>query len=91
MNYTVISYDISDDDKRGKVANLLKNYGVRVQYSVFECRLDDDLLIKVVKRLKPFVETADSVRVYRLCDTCLKKVIILGRAGRAEEPEILVV
>jgi len=34
-----VAYDITDDKEREKIARLLKNYGFRVQKSVFECRL----------------------------------------------------
>ena len=32
-------YDIADDDRRSDVAQLLSEVGVRVQLSVFECRI----------------------------------------------------
>ena len=38
---TLVSYDISDDKRRRKVCKILEGYGYRVQYSVFECDLDD--------------------------------------------------
>lgn len=87
----VISYDISDDRKRSKVANILEDYGKRVQYSVFECRLDDKTLSKLLAKLKPFAKGNDSIRVYQICEACLKKVILLGRAELTEEPRFLVV
>ena len=39
-----VAYDIPDDTRRVKLANLLKSYGERVQLSVFECYLDERLL-----------------------------------------------
>ncbi len=91
MQYMVVSYDISDDRKRGKVANLLEDYGRRVQYSVFECRLKDKTLDEMVGKLKPFGEGGDSIRIYQICGSCLKKVILLGRAEAPEEPKFFVV
>lgn len=35
----VIAYDISDPKRLKKVAETCMNFGVRVQYSIFECRL----------------------------------------------------
>ena len=35
----MIAYDISEDRIRYRVAKILENYGTRVQYSVFECKL----------------------------------------------------
>jgi CRISPR-associated endonuclease Cas2 len=36
----VVSYDIADDARRVRVHATLRNYGTRVQYSVFECDLE---------------------------------------------------
>jgi CRISPR-associated protein Cas2 len=84
MKYVVISYDISDDRTRRKVANVLADYGKRVQYSVFECRVDAKTLDKIIALLKPFTEGNDSIRVYLLCDACVKKVVLLGRGELTE-------
>ena len=91
MGYVVISYDISDDRTRSKVANLLADHGKRVQYSVFECRLDAKRLEKLVEKLKPFAEGNDSIRIYQICEACLKKVVLLGRGELTKEPEFYVV
>jgi len=37
---TVIAYDISEPKRLVKVANICQDYGVRVQYSIFECYLE---------------------------------------------------
>ncbi len=49
----VVAYDITDDRKRAAVRRILSDHGKRVQYSVFECWLDD--------------EGEDHVRYYGLC------------------------
>jgi CRISPR-associated protein Cas2 len=38
---TLLAYDITDDKRLRQVAKTCEDYGVRVQYSVFECRLDE--------------------------------------------------
>ena len=40
----VVSYDVPDDRRRTRLAHILKDFGERVQYSVFECRLDERAL-----------------------------------------------
>jgi len=85
MKYVVISYDISDDKKRNKVANMLLDYGTRVQHSVFECLIDTKTLENLVERLKPLPEKNDSIRIYQICETCLKKVVLLGKAELTKE------
>ena len=37
----VVSYDIISDRTRRKLSKILEGYGVRIQYSVFECRLNE--------------------------------------------------
>ena len=39
---TLLAYDITDHKRLARVARVCEDYGVRVQYSVFECRLDED-------------------------------------------------
>jgi len=80
MTRAVISYDIVDDRKRDKVSRLLLDYGVRVQYSVFECNISDDLLEKVLSEIAAVIDIAvDSVRCYRLCAGCGERIVNLGR------------
>ena len=38
--FYVISYDIPDDRRRNQLAKVLKGFGTRVQYSVFEAHLN---------------------------------------------------
>lgn len=37
----LVSYDICDDKRLRRVAKICEAYGARLQYSVFECPLDD--------------------------------------------------
>ncbi len=36
----LVCYDISDDKRLRRVADVCEDFGVRLQYSVFECDLD---------------------------------------------------
>lgn len=78
-----IAYDIPDDNRRVKLANLLKSYGERVQFSVFECYLDERLLDDLRTRARRLLDLGqDSLRIYPVKD----EVLILG-VGRVEEVE----
>ncbi|MFX8926207.1 CRISPR-associated endonuclease Cas2, partial [Acinetobacter baumannii] len=37
--YAIVAYDTPSDSRRAKLARLLKGFGERRQFSVFECRL----------------------------------------------------
>ncbi|GAB4520274.1 MAG: hypothetical protein Kow0047_31510 [Anaerolineae bacterium] len=79
--WVVISYDIVDDRRRTRVMKTLEGYGQRVQYSVFECELRPSDLRKLKERLERLIEPdEDDIRFYTLCESCLDKVITLGRA-----------
>ncbi len=84
--FYVVSYDISDDSKRGRVAKVLLDFGTRVQYSVFECIMDDEALARLESRLKDLMADDDSMRVYGLCARCEKTVTILG-TGKVTKDE----
>ena len=51
MHYTV-AYDITDDKRRNRVAKILKDFGTRIQYSVFECNTDRRALLRLRNRLE---------------------------------------
>lgn len=76
----VVSYDIVDDRKRKKLANLLKDYGVRVQYSVFEIAITKKQFNSLHKQIKGLLdESKDSVKYYRLCAVCVKQIQADGK------------
>ena len=79
MLFYVVAYDIPDDKRRKKIADLLEGYGKRVQYSVFECLLTqakyDELRLKLKKRVKL---SEDSVRFYPLSRQNLNQVETWG-------------
>ena len=55
MKY-LITYDIEDDKKRKKISDELESFGYRVNYSVFECELNQTKLKKLTQRLEELVD-----------------------------------
>lgn len=88
----LITYDIVKDKNRVKVAKALLDYGVRVQYSVFESDMTENelkLLLRVIaSRIDP--ET-DSISVYSLCVGCEQKIISLGVEKSYTTPDVIAV
>lgn len=81
--WLVVAYDIEDDRRRRRVMKALEGYGVRAQYSVFECEVQPEVVEKLRAQLKTLIdEKADDVRFYLLCESCLGKVRTLGKARR---------
>ena len=77
----VISYDISDDRLRERVADRLGTFGWRVQESVFECTFDSEALPDVTAALqRELGEATDAeIRIYRICRECLAVAVGIGR------------
>ncbi len=82
----MVAYDIEDDRSRRRVHDLLKDYGERVQYSVFECWLKDETQAELRNRLVAEVEEGDSIRWYPLCVWCRSEVVWQGRGTPADDP-----
>ena len=90
--FYVVMYDIPDTPRRAKLAKALKDFGERVQLSVFECILEDRLFAQMLTRIgQTIVEAEDRVRVYRVCEGCKKEVKILGQGMLTEDPEVYIV
>lgn len=86
MKY-VVSYDISSDRLRRKVSRIMEDYGRRVQYSVFECELDNKRLKKLYKKLVDITLQMQegSIKFYPLCASCSEKILTIGTDGKEDE------
>lgn len=90
--FYVISYDIPDDKRRLKISKTLKNFGERVQYSVFEANLTEPQFQKLLFRLEKLLnEKEDRLRIYTICDACMKKVQVKGLGKLTEDEDVYVV
>lgn len=57
---------------RNKIAKTLLDFGTRVQYSVFECIMDDKLFEKMTAKFSKIISMDDNIRIYTLCAKCDK-------------------
>lgn len=74
-----ISYDIAHPKRLSKVAKVLENFGIRIQYSFFECEMEKEQLEELKLRLKEIInKKEDSLRIYPLCEDCLRETSSLG-------------
>ena len=68
----LVTYDVNTEDADGKarlrkVAKKCKNYGQRVQNSVFECNIDASQYLMIKAELSKIIDTTtDSLRFYNL-------------------------
>ena len=90
--FYLVSYDIPDDKRRTKLAKTIKDFGDRVQYSVFECILEKDLLDKMTGRIdKIIVEKEDSVRIYCLCANCEREIRVMGKGEVSKIEDVYII
>jgi len=80
----LITYDVNTETAEGRrrlrhVSKACRDYGQRVQNSVFECELDAALLLRVKNRLVGLIDMdKDSLRFYTLGNEYRKKVEHFG-------------
>ncbi len=89
MRYLVI-YDISDDRLRFRVAEILKNYGLkRIQKSAFIGHLTRSKLSSLVVDIRDVV-VDDNLKIFPLCDVDYRGLISIGREYEEEPKEKVV-
>ena len=91
--FILIVYDISNDQRRTRLHNALLDFGTPVQYSVFQCLLNEKeqehMKRKVMKVIRP---KKDQVRFYYLCASCLTRVeITSGKEVLSDKPTAIIV
>lgn len=70
----IIAYDISSNKRRRKIYKLLKNHGIRLNYSVFECFITKKELKEIKEKIKEIISKKnDSVLFYSICSDCITK------------------
>jgi len=88
----LITYDISKNRTRSQFSKFLKQYGRKIQYSVYEIRNSNRILQNILNEIelvyrKSFTG-ADSILVFQICEGDKKKVRRYGYAVN-EEKEIV--
>jgi CRISPR-associated protein Cas2 len=76
---TLVAYDISDPKRLAQVARVCEDYGVRVQYSVFECHLEEtefeDFWLTLLDKID---EKEDRLVAYKIDARSAKETLTAG-------------
>ncbi|MBR2440965.1 MAG: CRISPR-associated endonuclease Cas2 [Lentisphaeria bacterium] len=92
----IVSYDVSTVDPAGKkrlrtVAKICKDYGIRVQNSVFECNVDPVQWLNLKNSLlSVYSPDLDSLRFYYLGSNYKNKVEHCGAKMAVDVEETLI-
>lgn len=85
----LVTYDIATLDREGerrlaRVAGICERFGIRAQYSVFECRLSQASLQALIGELLDAIDpNVDSINVYRFDRPIAEMRSSIGRTKNA--------
>jgi CRISPR-associated protein Cas2 len=81
----LIAYDVATETKEGqrrlrRVAQVCKDFGQRVQKSVFECAVNEMQFVLLRRRLLDCIDTEeDNLRIYRLIEPRERHIEAYGK------------
>jgi CRISPR-associated endonuclease Cas2 len=88
----IISYDFADNKVRAKFAKFIKQYGEKIQYSVYQIknsqRILKNILAEIEHKYKKNFKNTDSILIFSICNGCKSKIIRYGSA-KHEESEVV--
>jgi len=92
----LVTYDVADEDNGAKrlrrVAKACKDWGQRVQYSVFECIVDPAQWVELRERLlKEMDPDKDSMRFYFLGSNWQKRIEHVGAKKSVDQEGPLII
>lgn len=88
---TLVTYDITDSKTRDDLRKFLKEFGLRTQKSVFECDIDEIAIKQIREYCRVNLDFhVDSVRIYRICNSCIRKVLISGQGLKVTQLDYMV-
>jgi len=87
--FVIVAYDISDDKRRTRLHKRLKDFGVPVQYSIFECELEKREVARMKIEVGKIVDRSDNIKYYFLCAACARKAF--GTLAPVKTPSLFVV
>ena len=93
----LITYDVDTISETGekrlrKVAKLCRDYGQRVQNSVFECRLTESQFVILKSKISTIIDNElDNVRFYLLGNNWNRRIEIIGKNNLVDLDEELII
>ncbi|MDR1817638.1 MAG: CRISPR-associated endonuclease Cas2 [Puniceicoccales bacterium] len=82
----VLAYDIASPKRLQAIAKTCKDFGVRIQKSIFECHLDPPRFDSLWEKLSAIVvPEEDSLVAYQINAADAQRTRTLGRMERSEQ------
>jgi len=87
----LVSYDISDNKLRTKFSKYLQKYGERLQYSMFEIKNSERVLVNIETQIEQYFKKRflqdDSIMIFHMSRQC--KITRYGYA-KNQEKDVLI-
>ena len=75
----IVAYDIANPKRLNRVAKIIKDYGERVQKSIFEVTVDAKNFMEMKARIEDeIVFEEDGVKFFPLCEKCAATLENIG-------------
>ena len=89
----IVAYDIANPRRLQKIAKVMKDYGLRVQKSIFEVEVSDRSFAEMKRRAEIQMNwDEDGVKYFPLCERCLGTLLVLGiRADGWDEKGYMII
>ncbi|MDP4010077.1 MAG: CRISPR-associated endonuclease Cas2 [Candidatus Shapirobacteria bacterium] len=85
----IVAYDFVSNKKRAKFSKFLKQYGEKIQYSVYKIKNSDRVLNNIISEIEHKYErtfdNTDSIFLFRVCQRCQKSLKLYGNAKHHRE------
>ncbi|SPD72991.1 CRISPR-associated endoribonuclease Cas2 [uncultured Desulfobacterium sp.] len=76
----IVAYDIAEPRRLSRVAKVLKDYGIRVQKSIFEVDVNSGTYAELKARIEEEIDAAeDGVKYFPVCEKCAGTLEIIGQ------------
>jgi len=95
--YILITYDVDTISETGQkrlrqVSKACKDFGRRVQNSVFECEVTEAQFVTLKERISTIMDKKlDSVRIYFLTSKSHGRVISLGKETSYDVTDVIII
>ena len=75
----IVTYDIAEPRRLNRIAKIMKDYGVRVQKSIFQVTVTEQVFYTMKLRIeKEMMLEKDGVKYFPLCEKCAATREIIG-------------
>lgn len=90
--FVVVVYDITDNKRRTRLFKALKNFGTAIQYSAFECIIEEKDFAELQDVIRKVIHCDDDrVRVYTICKNCHGSIKNMGKGEITMKRDVIIV